>query len=156
MTAPLYTHSHNTSAFPFLIRSGTRGSRAAPSEPLLCSYWSRSHGIPDISGICQSWESRGISSVPHTLALTATSSKTTATCFLAGLIRAEGSCLDFYLPVWVPHKFDAKSCFFFVIISFTLNMKLEPGCINKSTPDERLRIESLLNCVIVAALLSVK
>lgn len=52
--AVLYTLTQHMllSLLNSLSRSGTRDSRAAPSKPLLCSYWSRSHGIPDISGIC--------------------------------------------------------------------------------------------------------
>lgn len=78
--------------------------------------------------------------MPHTLALTTTSNKTAATCFMAGLIRAEGSRPDFYPPVRVPHNFDAGVFFLLSVylVVFTLNMNIKTGCLIDSTPDKRL------------------
>lgn len=45
--------------------------------------------------------------------------KTTATCFMAGLIRAEGSCLAFLPPVRVPHNFDAAGLYSVHLASFS-------------------------------------
>lgn len=120
-----HTHTHSTSSFLLTYSTALALGLAElhPANPRR----SATGAIPMESQTFQASAKagpRGVSPALYTLALTATSHKTAASCFTAGLIRPAGNCPDFICCLKLHDTHPRGFITSFSPFCFLLNMKI--------------------------------